>query len=160
MLHNIQDTNARLEINQKTDLELLRKDILGCLKSTGDNATLNDATVKEHFRNASDLKAVSQSDIVALSQRLDHLGSQITKFAKEAEDVATEQAFLNSLRYRTMTDRYGNIMENSSKTFDWIFDGPSHQTLTNQEVGICVIGLERAQVCIGSRARLAQENLH
>ena len=109
-------------MNRTNDLQQLRMDVLTCLRSTRADAALGAGSVDDYFHKALGLKFIPEMDISNFSNRLDHLSSQLLALSQEAKNVAGEQALLNSLRYRLMKDRFANISDSASKTFDWIFD--------------------------------------
>ena len=108
------------------DLQKVRTEILTCLKDTQMNAKLGAGSVRDHFKKASDLGPIPEANIAQFSERLSNLSSQISNLVDEAQSITAEKAFLDSLKYRLMKDRFDNVATSASNTFDWIFDTLSH----------------------------------
>ena len=130
-LYRIEDSNTRMEMNRTNDLQQLKVDLLASLKSMNADAELGRGLVKDHFHKVLELRSVSETDVAKFSERLDQLSSQLSALAHKAKNIAAEQALLNSLRFRPMKDRFANISESVSKTFDWLFDASD----SKQQVG-------------------------
>lgn len=57
-----------------------------------------------------------------LSQKLTDLSACISNFAQHSRTVASEQAILKSLRFKTMRVRHSNIVDAHPETFEWVFE--------------------------------------
>ena len=125
-----------MEMKKAGDIESLRAEVIACLQSTQADANLGFGFVKDYLKNASDLKSTSEADIATFSQRVTELSSQLENLVIEVKNVAAEQAFLNSLSYPFMKDRFSQIMSNASKTLDWVFESASFMTWLERDSGI------------------------
>jgi hypothetical protein len=87
----------------------------GLAEIKSNNALL---TLKDDLLNLSADVKRNQADFGGLSDK-------ISRLITEGGKLATEQAILDSLRFKTMRTRHSKIVEAHKKTFDWMFEETS-----------------------------------
>lgn len=65
---------------------------------------------------------VASRDAERNKQELKVLFSKLSDLTEHGKRLATEQAFLETLKFKRMRDRHANIVEAHERTFNWIFD--------------------------------------
>ena len=69
----------------------------------------------------------TSTHIEAHSEEMEGLLPLAASVADKTHCIGAEQAYLESLRFRTLEQRYGTVAEAHDKTVEWIFDRASSQ---------------------------------
>ncbi|OBT62583.1 hypothetical protein VE03_07372 [Pseudogymnoascus sp. 23342-1-I1] len=95
------------------------------------NVALQNLTYSHNYmkiNSANSLLELKESLLVASRnaeknrQELKVLFSKLSDLTEHGKELATEQAFLETLKFTRMRDRHSNIVEAHERTFNWIFD--------------------------------------
>ncbi|KFZ09645.1 hypothetical protein V502_08586, partial [Pseudogymnoascus sp. VKM F-4520 (FW-2644)] len=65
---------------------------------------------------------VASRDAEKNRRELTVLFTKLSDIIEHGKKLATDQAFLETLKFTRMRDRHANIVEAHERTFDWIFD--------------------------------------
>ena len=147
-LGEIEDNDRRLGTARTIQFQQLKGDLLRAIDSLQQNRDLQHDNIKTHLDKMSAAQDCVQTDVSALSLRMDTLQGALKALARETHDIALEQTVLDTLAYKEAYQRVEQVSVAHSNTFGWIFDrtfsaGPkSFQTFAEwlrSDDGLCWI---------------------
>lgn len=112
-------------MNREQQLQGLIGDVLRAISQLKPEARTVDTSVQNVPKKTQKLPSVDAAVTIQSSGSMEELSNKLSSLAKESESTALEQMLLNSLWFKSMTERHTNVAPAHEETFKWMFGSSS-----------------------------------